>query len=79
MAGASEVSNLKGSFAAVGDFELEEQERLDEQDKETETNSLANSSVYGRLNEPEDVQSFYNFYNQTKKEREPESKDVKPF
>ena len=40
-----------------------------------ETNSLANTSIYGHLNEPEDVESFYNFYHKTRKEREIEKSD----
>lgn len=43
-----------------------------------ETNSLANTSIYGHLNELEDVESFYNFYNKTKKEREIENSEEKP-
>ena len=35
--------------------------------------------MYGRLNEPEDVQSFYNFYNQSKKEKEDDPSELKPF
>ena len=55
------------------------QEKLDEKDKETETNTLANSSVYERLHEPDDVQSFINFYNQSKEDKELDKIETKPF
>ena len=35
MAGPSEVSYMKGSFAAIGDFEELQQEDLEEKDKES--------------------------------------------
>ena len=60
----------------MGNFELEAQEQKGEAvDDGEETNSLANTSIYGHLNEPEDVESFYNFYHKTRKEREIEKSD----
>ena len=67
LAGPAELS-LNSGFAQVGLLEEEMQERLDEKEKATETNTLANSSVYGRLHDPDDVESFLNFYAQTKEE-----------
>ena len=54
----------------IGDFEAEAQQNVKQVDDGDETNSLANTSIYGQLNEPEDVESFYNFYNKTREERE---------
>ena len=79
LGGPSEISNQNG-FAAIGSYEEEQKEKFDKEEKETETNTLANSSVYGLLHEPDDVESFKNFYYMNKKEEDDDDKiELKPF
>ena len=74
MAGPAELSSDLG-FAAVGLFEatvkdenVYEDDTATEKEKATETNTLANSSVYGLLHEPDDLESFQNFYQDARHE-----------
>ena len=59
-----------GSYVVVGDYEEEAQEKLDKFDKETETDSLADSSYYGFLGGEDDMVSFQEFYDKPKKKKE---------
>ena len=63
IAGPSEAFEAKNAFSTLGDFEREAKANVKIISDGEETNSLANTSIYGHLNEPEDVESFHNFYN----------------
>ena len=54
----------------VGDYEEEAQEKLEEFEKETVTDSLADSSYFGFLGGEDDMVSFQEFYERPKKKRE---------
>ena len=68
MAGVQEVNVRQDRFPTVGELEQAAQEKLNNFDKETETDSLANQSYYGMLHE--DMASFKTFYNRGKTEEQ---------
>ena len=78
IAGPSEAFEDKNAFSTLGDFEREAKANVKIISDGEETNSLANTSIYEHLNEPDDVESFHNFYNKKRQEREIEKSEEKP-